>query len=140
VIINKTTIRNFLVLYLFTGTAVAGVCSFSAGDYLLKVGTNVDLVKDSGNTVIIYPSDSSGKHLGSEGNHYSYKVVAASDNNFRAIIFTHANQLPSKSWLDVEYGGELFFTYREQEPSRLVISFLSPDFLDQSSVTTFLCH
>jgi hypothetical protein len=140
VIIKKTTIRNFLVLYLCTGTAVAGVCSFSAGDYLLKVGTNVDLVKDSGNTVIIYPSDSSGKHLGSKGNHYSYKVVAASDNNFRAIIFTHANQLPSKSWLDVEYGGELFFTYREQEPSRLVISFLSPDFLDQSSVTTFLCH
>ena len=139
-IIKKTTIRNFLVLYLCTGTAVAGVCSFSAGDYLLKVGTNVDLVKDSGNTVIIYPSDSSGKHLGSKGNHYSYKVVAASDNNFRAIIFTHANQLPSKSWLDVEYGGELFFTYREQEPSRLVISFLSPDFLDQSSVTTFLCH
>jgi len=112
VIINKTNICNFLVLYLFTGTAVAGVCSFSAGDYLLKV----------------------------EGNHYSYKVVAASDNNFRAINFTHANQLPSKSWLDVEYGGELFFTYRKQEPSRLVISFLSPDFLDQSSVTTFLCH
>tara|TARA_B110000090_G_C13077873_1_gene329824 strand:- start:102 stop:524 length:423 start_codon:yes stop_codon:yes gene_type:complete len=140
VIIKKTTIRNFLVLYLCTGTAVAGVCSFSAGDYLLKVGTNVELVRDSDTSVMVYPSDSSGKHLGSKGNHYSYKVVAASGNNFRAINFTHANHLPSKSWLDVEYGGELFFTFREQEASRLVISFLSPDFLDQSSVTTFLCH
>ena len=139
-IINKTTIGNFLVLYLFTGTAVAGVCSYSAGDYLLKVGTNVELVRDSDTFVMVYPSDSSGKHLGSKGNHYSYKVVAASGNNFRAINFTHANHLPSRSWLDVEYGGELFFTFREQEASRLVISFLSPDFLDQSSVTTFLCH
>ena len=136
----KKKLCTFLVLYLFSGTAMASLCLFSTGDYHFMLGKNIDVVKGPGSNVGIYPSDLMGTHLGDEGSRYSFRVVAASDKSFRAIFFTRAHELPSSSWTDVEYGGELFFTHREEQPSRLVVSFISPDFLDQSSVTTFLCH
>lgn len=102
------------------------------------MGSNIDLVKKPNNTVLVYPSDSNGVHIGGDGNYYSYKVVATSGNSFRAIRFTRDLPLQSESWVDVEYGGEMFFSNTEVS-SRLVMSVVAPGLEDSVSLTVFTC-
>jgi len=123
---------------LFSGVAAGGVCSYKDGYYWPNMGSNIDLVKKPNNTVLVYPSDSNGVHIGGDGNYYSYKVVATSGNSFRAIRFTRDLPLQSESWVDVEYGGEMFFSNTEVS-SRLVMSVVAPGLEDSVSLTVFTC-